>query len=285
MGQGIVARDPPALGLGATSLLSSNHWLFADRASRTIEHAKTNLDGLGFAQPGTAVSSVNRVLQGVADSAEILVRALDRLVASQCHGLVTLPELLFVKALCTGERSDFQACVFSHRSIFKDILGARGAVAAASCICCNPSRFITMGSGMHLGAAERLWRAQVQTDVWQTNQSVENHALQTEQKLVASWIGPSAISERIDAPNSLFVWVLRRMWFCPDFAWSKSDVEEETPDQRKFHTRSSLGQAVSLLGRKRRIARRAGKLQKKRVQSFMNVHKIIKRKAASTKIG
>mmetsp|Transcript_100761 Transcript_100761/g.325206 ORF Transcript_100761/g.325206 Transcript_100761/m.325206 type:complete len:147 (+) Transcript_100761:78-518(+) len=72
---------------------------------------------------------------------------------------------------------------------------------------------------MEPSTAERLWLQMPPERVRPPN-ALEMAALREECSMVEAWVGPSAVSHKTCASLSSTegIWILRRMWLCPDFA-------------------------------------------------------------------
>merc|ERR1712107_916598 len=142
-------------------------------------------------------------------AADIVSHALVQLLGHDRAAV--LPELLLSKALSTGEQQDFDACRDAHRRVFGDCAGASSVVAAVEHLCASRCDFIARSLELQHVAAEHLW-LQTPFEVASAAQRGQAAAMQEEKAAVIKWVGPDVIIH-----GDLGIWILRRMWLCPDF--------------------------------------------------------------------
>lgn len=221
----VLGRDHSKVGPTGTSLLARTHWLLADHASHMLENAPAVFNVQGLSSLGANADHVRQALQELEVSVDTLACTLERLAGQTC--VLVLPELFLYKALCTGVQEDFQACLDAHNNVLKDTKGSCGALAAAEQICTCRRRFIAMGLQLQPAAAERLW-LQMQSGS-SSDAGILQCSLQQERAIVEAWVGSSTIGKETSSSSGEEIWILRRMWLCPDFGWCRptSDDEDE----------------------------------------------------------
>jgi len=221
--QGVIGREPHQNGLGSTDLLAETHWLFADHASHLLENAAKIASHRSLDIEDSDLVAVCETLQQLARAADIVVAVVTRLLASD--RFVDLPGLLLWKALCTGAERDFEECRNAHRQVFDRCRGARAIVAAAERLCLSSAAFVAEGLQMSPGTAERLLlRIPLGREARVPVVAEAFPALAGEVTLVRTWVGRinSQTDERQDVGEDIVipstsVWILRRMWLCPNF--------------------------------------------------------------------
>eukprot|EP00927_Polykrikos_kofoidii_P035895 TRINITY_DN30393_c0_g1_i1.p1 TRINITY_DN30393_c0_g1~~TRINITY_DN30393_c0_g1_i1.p1 ORF type:complete len:715 (-),score=108.69 TRINITY_DN30393_c0_g1_i1:82-2136(-) len=211
--RGVRGRNPRAAGAQSVNLLSPSHWLFVDHASHELENAALIARNDGLTEMHATIDAVGNFLRRLGANASIVSCAILRLLGGVGRH-VALPEVSFLKALCTGVQTDFDDCFEHHRCTFGNSLGSSGMVDAFECLCKCRREFIT--TRFEKNFAEVCCEGMKNKD-----------ALAAEHTHVCEWLGISPRS-KVAEP---FLWVLRRMWVYPDLGCSTGcslDGEEET---------------------------------------------------------
>jgi len=259
--KGVFGRDlAQHVESGGTHLLADTHWLLADHASHVLENAPAILEAKSLTQPGTDVNAVNLELSRMACAVDTLVAALRRLHGHDCQ--VALPELLLMKALCTGRKKDFDKCLDAHRHVFAKSSASQSILAAAHRLCTSPGSFILDALQLGPGAAERLWMQLAASEglgeCELRQDALTSDLLQVEIARVETWVGAEAALCQRKADNELVdagVWILRRMWLCPDLH-SNTTSSRLTKNKMKGDMKRPASVAGNAVVRKRPAANR-----------------------------